>query len=188
MVGDGRKPRKDECRGRRRKIETQQIWSDGKTRWKENRWKQKRETQDTECKVREVQSRQHHGASPAERNEFPQRTAGSVMEMGAWQLLWLTVNRILVRHTASGEAHGAWHHRSAVSSWNTPTVPPSICLVPLLQPAQTPLVSNLWSRVGVVAEAVRAHPDTKYMTCSTCLPTKLQRGLLSLQRKRNTKK
>jgi len=36
-------------------------------RWEESRWKQKRETQDTECKVRVVQRRQHHGASPAEK-------------------------------------------------------------------------------------------------------------------------
>lgn len=47
------------------------------------------------------------------------------MEMGGWQLLWLTVNRILVRHIASGEAHGAWHHGGAMLSCNTPTVPPS---------------------------------------------------------------
>lgn len=65
------------------------------------------------------------------------------MEMGGWQLLWLTVNRILVRHIASGEAHRAWYHCTTVLSCNTPTVPPSIILVPLLQPAQTPLVSNL---------------------------------------------
>lgn len=37
----------------------------------------------------------------------------------------------------------------------------------------------------MAAEAVRAHPDTEYMTCSTCLPTKLQRALLYLQRTRN---
>lgn len=68
--------------------------------------------------------------------------------MGAWQLLWLTVNRILVRHTASGGAHGAWHWRRAVLSCNTPTVPSTLCVVPLLQPAQTLLVSNLWSKAG----------------------------------------
>lgn len=59
---------KKSVEGDREKEETQQIRSDGKMRWEENRWKQKRETQDIECKVGEVQSRQHHGASPAERN------------------------------------------------------------------------------------------------------------------------
>lgn len=54
-------------RGRNKK-EKWQIRSDGKMRWEENRWKQKRETQGTECEVREVESRRHHGASPAERN------------------------------------------------------------------------------------------------------------------------
>lgn len=53
MVRDGRKPRKDECRGIKI-METEQIKSDGKMRWEENRWKQKREMQDTECKVRWV--------------------------------------------------------------------------------------------------------------------------------------
>lgn len=50
------------------KKKMQQMWSDGKMRWEDSRWKQKRETEDTEYKVREVQSRRHGGASPAERN------------------------------------------------------------------------------------------------------------------------
>lgn len=143
----------------------------------------KREKHKLENAKWEVQSREHYGASPAQRNSFPQRAAGSVMEMGCWQLLWLTVNRILVRHIASGGAHRDWHHYSAMLNCNTPTVPPSIYLLVLLQPAQAQLVSNLWSWAGVIAEAICTYPDTKYMTCSTCLPTKLQRGLWQMKLK-----
>lgn len=46
----------------------QPIRKDRQMRCEENRWKQKRETLDTECKVGAAQSRQHRGASPAERN------------------------------------------------------------------------------------------------------------------------
>lgn len=84
-----------------------EMWhkrKDLQMRCRGNRWKQKRETADAECKVGAVRSRQHRRASPAERNEFPRGAPGSVMEMGARQPQWLTVNRILVRHTASGEA------------------------------------------------------------------------------------
>lgn len=88
-----------------------EMWhkrKDLQMRCRGNRWKQKRETADAECKVGAVQSRQYRQASPAERNEFPHRAPGSVMEMGARQPQRLTVNRILVRHTASGEAQGSW--------------------------------------------------------------------------------
>lgn len=54
------------------------------------------------------ESGEHGSASLAQWNSFSQKATGNNMEMGAWQPLWLTVNRILVRHTASGEAHGAW--------------------------------------------------------------------------------
>lgn len=59
-------------------------------------------------KKKTTQNSEHHSASLARWNSFPQKATGDIMEMGAW----LTVNRILVRHTASGEAHGAWHQRN----------------------------------------------------------------------------
>lgn len=122
------------------KIKTQQMRSDGKMRWEDSRWKQKRETE-----VRSERGTEQAASWSISGREklVSAEDCRQLMEMGGWQPLWLTVNRILVRHIASGEAYGAWHHHSAVSSCNTPTVPPSICLVPLLQPAQTPLVSNL---------------------------------------------
>lgn len=72
-------------------------------RLEENRWEE--EGKNTE-------NSEHHSASLAQWNSFPQKATGNIMEMGAWQPLWLTVNRILVRHTASGEAHGVWHQRN----------------------------------------------------------------------------
>lgn len=65
-------------------------------------------------KTHRIQSKssEHHSASLARWNLFPQKATGNIMEMGTWQPLWLTVNRILVRHTASGEAHGVWHQRN----------------------------------------------------------------------------
>lgn len=55
-----------------------------------------------------MQSESGGSACLAQLNSFSQKATGNNMEMGAWQPLWLMVNRILVRHTASGEAHGAW--------------------------------------------------------------------------------
>lgn len=57
------------------------------------------------------------------------------MEMGARQPLRLTVNRILVRHTASGEAQGPWQVELQHS--HGPLALLGSSLVPLLQPAQT---------------------------------------------------